>query len=165
MMKPHYEMFARYNRWANERVYASAARLPESDYKADRGAFFGSLHGTLNHILVADRIWLRRLTGEGDMPGRLNALLYDDLAGLAAARMKEDARLGTYVSALGEDDFAGTVTFRSTQGVESTQPRGAVLAHVFNHQTHHRGQAHALLTGLGQEGPVLDLMAFLRETT
>jgi len=71
-MHEHFRTFARYNRWANARLYAAAAVLPDGDYRADRGAFFGSLHGTLNHILVGDRVWLARITGRGEAPKRLD---------------------------------------------------------------------------------------------
>ena len=80
-MTARYVMFAAYNRWANRRLYDAAAELSDTDYRADRGAFFKSVHGTLNNLLVADRIWMHRLTGEGEAPDRLDAVLHDDLAG------------------------------------------------------------------------------------
>ena len=73
-MKAHFDMLALYNRWANNRLYEAAAQLPDEDYRADRGAFFRSVHGTLNHVLVGDRIWMRRFTGEGEAPTRLDAI-------------------------------------------------------------------------------------------
>ena len=73
-MTERYRMFAAYNGWANERIYGVAAKLADADYRADRGAFFKSVHGTLNHLLVGDRIWMRRFTGEGEMPDRLDAI-------------------------------------------------------------------------------------------
>jgi uncharacterized damage-inducible protein DinB len=77
-MKSRYQMFAGYNAWCNDRLYAAASTVTDEDYRADRGAFFTSLHGTLNHLLVGDRIWMRRFTGVGEMPPSLDAILYDD---------------------------------------------------------------------------------------
>lgn len=107
-MTTRYAQFAAYNCWANERLCDAAAALPVSDYRADRGAFFRSVHGTLNHLLVGDRIWMRRFTGEGDAP--------------------------------------------------------TALDHFCNHQTHHRGQVHCLLTALAGNAPSLGLILFQRES-
>ena len=82
-MKSILDMLAAYNRWANRRLYAAAAELADADYRADHGAFFGSVHGTLNHLLAGDRIWMWRLTGQGDVPARLDEILYDDFVELA----------------------------------------------------------------------------------
>jgi len=79
-MKAYFVMFSRYNAWANGRLYAAAAALPDADFRADRGAFFKSLHGTLNHLLVTDRVWMRRFTGGGEAPDRLDAILFDAFA-------------------------------------------------------------------------------------
>jgi DinB family len=75
----HYRMFGHYNAWANNRLYDAAARLSTEQYRADRGAFFKSVHGTLNHLLVTDRVWMQRFTGEGDAPDRLDAILFETL--------------------------------------------------------------------------------------
>lgn len=164
-MKSQFEMLAAYNRWVNERLYDAVARIPDADYRADRGAFFGSLHGTLNHLLVGDRIWMQRFTGEGTAPTRLDAILYEDFAALRAARRAEDARIVSYIGALSEADLAGVVRYRSTRSPAEIEQRLApLLLHFFNHQTHHRGQAHCLLTGLTGEAPTLDLLAYQRET-
>ena len=82
----HYRMFGHYNAWANKRLYDAAARLTLEQYRADRGAFFKSVHGTLNHLLVTDRIWMQRFTGEGDAPNRLDAILFETFETLRAAR-------------------------------------------------------------------------------
>jgi uncharacterized damage-inducible protein DinB len=92
-MKFPFAMLAGYNAWANRRLYGAVAQLTDEQYRADRGAFFKSLHGTLSHLLVADRIWLKRLTGDGDAPKRLDAILFEDLPALRAAREAEDARI------------------------------------------------------------------------
>src|ERR1700758_3572653 len=89
----HFQQFAAYNRWANARLYAAALAMPDEAYRRPAGVFFGSLHGTLNHLLVTDRVWLRRLTGEGDHPDRVDAILFEDRTALARARIVEDSRL------------------------------------------------------------------------
>ncbi len=165
MMHSHFTMMALYNAWANARLYDAAASVDEADYRAARGAFFGSLHGTLNHILVGDRVWLRRFTGEGDAPARLDAILFDSLPKLRAAREAEDARIGSYVESLDDAALAGRFSYRTLTGpTDITQPLAPALAHFFNHQTHHRGQAHCLMTQITGDAPSLDLIAFQRET-
>jgi uncharacterized damage-inducible protein DinB len=163
MMKAHFASFARYNEWANRLLYDAAASLPDADYRADRGAFFKSLHGTLNHLLVADRIWMQRFTGEGTAPDRLNAILHEALADLRAARAAEDRRIIAYVDGLDDERLAGTIAYRRVSTPDMVvQPLAPALSHFFNHQTHHRGQAHAILTGLTGKAPELDLLYFQR---
>jgi uncharacterized damage-inducible protein DinB len=159
----HYRMFGRYNAWANGRLYDAAARLLTEQYRADRGAFFQSVHGTLNHLLVTDRVWMQRFTGEGEAPNRLDAILYESFDELRAAREAEDRRIVDFVDGLDEGRLAGTIKYRRVSSPEEfEQPRAPALAHWFNHQTHHRGQVHALLTGLVGEAPELDLLFFQR---
>ncbi len=164
-LKPLFEMLARYNSWANERIYAASAGLADADYRADHGAFFGSIHATLNHILIGDRIWMFVFTGEGRKPTELDAILYDSIGDLLAARRTEDARIVSYVASLSEQDLAGTVrysTLRSPADIE--QHLAPILLHFFNHQTHHRAQAHTILTRLTGKAPSLDMVMFQRET-
>jgi uncharacterized damage-inducible protein DinB len=164
-MKPLFQMLAAYNTWANERLYDAAARIPDAEYRRDRGAFFGSLHGTLNHLLLGDRIWMHRFTGEGEEPKELDAILYDDFAELCAARRAEDVRIVDYVAGLSEKDLAGTIRYRSTRSpAEIEQLLAPLLLHFFNHQTHHRGQAHCLLTEITGEAPSFDLLVYQRQT-
>ena len=163
-MKPHFARMAQYNAWANSRLYAAARGLTDESYRRNVGAFFGSLHGTLNHLLVTDRIWMRRLTGEGDHPAQLNAIMFDDLESLERARTAEDSRIVRYVDALREEDIDKEINYSTTKGVPQRDVLAAMLAHLFNHQTHHRGQAHAILTVLGISEPqTLDLLVMLRE--
>ena len=163
MMKSHFAAFAGYNRWANRRIYDAAAALTDADYRADRGAFFGSVHRTLNHLLVADRTWLKRITGEGDPPVPLDTILLDEFPALRSAREKEDARLIVVVDGMDDGRLAADLTYRNYQGLQFAQPMHEILSHVFNHQTHHRGQVHGILTGFGRESPVLDLAVYLRD--
>jgi len=162
-LRDHFRQLAAYNGWANARLYAAARALDEEHYRRPLGVFFSSLHGTLNHLLLTDRIWLRRLTGEGDHPDRLDAILYEDRRELAAARAAEDQRLVRVVDCFADEAYAGTIAYRTTRGVPHEQALADILAHLFNHQTHHRGQAHACLSILtGAEPPSLDLLALQR---
>src|SRR5271155_2581424 len=102
MLKPHFLMFGKYNAWANQRLCDAAAGLSDADYRRDRGAFFKSMHGTLNHLLVTDRIWMQRFTGGGTAPDRLDAILFEDLGALREAREAEDRRIVAYVEGLDE---------------------------------------------------------------
>lgn len=159
----HYRMFAHYNAWANSRLYETAARLSSEQYRADRGAFFKSVHGTLNHLLVTDRIWMHRFTGEGDAPNRLDAILFETFDELRAAREAEDRRILGFVEGLDDRRIEGTIKYRRVSSPEEfEQALAPALAHWFNHQTHHRGQVHALLTGLLGQAPELDLLYFQR---
>lgn len=166
-MKARYQMFAGYNAWCNERLYAAAATLSDADYRADRGAFFKSVHGTLNHLLVADRIWMRRFTGVGEQPPSLDAILFDDLPALTAARVSQDTLISRYIARLSDEDLNGILRYRTVvkpQTIE--QALAPALDHFFNHQTHHRGQAHALLTSIiGNDAtPSFDLIIYQRQT-
>jgi uncharacterized damage-inducible protein DinB len=163
MAAAHCRMFAHYNEWANGRLYDAAAQLSAEQYRADRGAFFKSVHGTLNHLLATDRIWIQRFTGEGSAPNRLDAILFESFDELRAAREAEDRRIVAYVDGLDEARIAGTIRYRRVSSPEEFEQHLApALAHWFNHQTHHRGQVHALLTGLAGKAPELDLLFFQR---
>jgi len=162
-MKQHFSMFAAYNRWANTVVYDAAAVLSEDEFRRDAGAFFRSMSGTLNHLLAADRIWMKRFTGQGESPTSLDATIHTDFAKLRAAREIEDRRIIEWVGSLGEKAFAGRFTYITMTDVRTVSQRLApALAHLFNHQTHHRGQAHTILTSLGKPSVVLDLVSFQR---
>jgi len=169
MIKAHFDTFAGYNAWANKRLYDAAARLPDADYRRDGGAFFGSVHRTLNHLLGTDRVWLSRCAGmdavRGPVPTRLDAVLFEDFAQLRAARVAEDAAILAHVRSLPEEAYAGLIRYRRVSTPdEHTQARGEAMAHWFNHQTHHRGQVHALLTRIGgiDAAPELDLLFYTR---
>ena len=158
-----FRMFAAYNEWANRMLYQEVATLTDAEFRADKGAFFGSLHGTLNHILAADRIWQKRFTGTGDAPTALDAILHDDFAGLQAARWAEDDRIITWIESLRETDLAKEITYTPlTNPTVITHPLAPALFHFFNHQTHHRGQCHMILTALGRPSLSLDMIYFLR---
>lgn len=158
-----FEQLAAYNRWANARLYAAALAIPEELYRKPTGIVFGSLHGTLNHLLLVDRLWLKRLTGVGTHPDRLDAILYDDRTALARARIREDARIIELIGRYDEPALSAIHAYRTTSGQPQQQRLEDILLHVFNHQTHHRGQAHGCYSIVTcREPPSLDLLAFQR---
>jgi uncharacterized damage-inducible protein DinB len=162
-MLSHFKMFAAYNSWANARLYEAASLLSDTEYRTSTGAFFGSLHATLNHILVADRLWMKRFTGTGVAPSSLDAILYGEFETLAAARQNEDQRIIDWIDTLDEAKLTGYFTYVPvTNPNPVTQRLAPALAHFFNHQTHHRGQAHSTLTALGKPSLALDLIYFQR---
>jgi len=159
----NFRQLSGYNQWANRRIFALALEMPEEQYRRRTGVFFGSLHGTLNHLLLADRVWLRRLTGEGEPPPRLDAILFEDRRELTRARVVEDARLKRIIDGYSEADLAVQISYQTMSGVPQRQVLGEILLHVFNHQTHHRGHAHACCSIVtGKEPPSLDLLQFQR---
>jgi uncharacterized damage-inducible protein DinB len=155
---------AGYNAWANARLYDAAARLGDGQLWQDVGLFFGSLGGTLNHILVADRVWMKRFTGTGEHPDKLSAILHHDLPTLRAERDREDARIIGYVDTLSPERLEQTYTYRMmTRPDMVTSKLWPDLLHFFNHQTHHRGQAHTGLSLLtGEEPPSFDMIIYAR---
>jgi uncharacterized damage-inducible protein DinB len=152
-MKVHFTQLAEYNAWANERLYRMASRLSDEQYRRDVGAYFKSMHLTLNHLLAADRIWMRRLTGAGEAPTALNAIVCDDLASLTVARRREDERLIEFVRATSDAQFEAPRQYRMLSGVTLQNELHEILAHMFTHHAHHRGQAHMILTVLGVAEP------------
>jgi uncharacterized damage-inducible protein DinB len=161
--KEHFQQLAAYNRWANARLYAATLDLSEQAYRLHIGVFFSSLHGTLNHLLLTDRLWLKRLTGEGEHPNQLNAIICENRTNLTRARIAEDNRLIAVVDRYDDAALATLHSYKTTSGMPHSQALSNILMHLFNHQTHHRGQAHSCLSILtGTEPPVLDLLAFQR---
>jgi uncharacterized damage-inducible protein DinB len=166
MSLDRFKQFAAYNRWANARLYTAALDLSDQSYRLHIGVSFGGLHGTLNHLLLTDRIWLKRLTGQGDHPNELDAILYEDRLELTLARMAEDERLIGVIESYDEPALKALHSYKTTSGMPQSQILGEILLHLFNHQVHHRGQAHACLSILtGGEPPSLDLLAFQRGGT
>jgi len=162
--------FARYNRWMNGKVYAAAARLSDEERKRDRGAFFGSIHTLMNHILVADRIWLGRLAGRAPEPGfigvdgirKLDQEISSEFDELHRERDRTDAAIDAFAEALTAESLAGTVRiFR--KGEWRDFPMWWAVAQIFNHQTHHRGQLTNLLFQAGQDPGTTDFFAMLNE--
>jgi uncharacterized damage-inducible protein DinB len=160
---------ARYNRWMNDKLYAVAATLSDETRKRDLGAFFKSIHGTFNHLLIADRVWLSRFKGtpapDGFMAPGIRALdqeLCTDFDELRRERTLTDQELSSWVADLTQARLAAPLVFvRRGQRIET--PLWGTVAHVFNHQTHHRGQITTLLMQQGCDPGVTDLFAMLRE--
>ncbi|MBL8699348.1 MAG: damage-inducible protein DinB [Alphaproteobacteria bacterium] len=163
----YFRQLARYNQWANRRLYAACARLPERAYLQPRPSFFGSIHATLNHILVGDRIWMGRFTGHESGIRALDQILYPEFAGLQVARQAEDAQIINFVDALDLPTLNSTLRYkRLTEPRDSmATPLRLTLGHFFNHQTHHRGQVHGLLSQTDVPPPPLDLLLWIREAT
>jgi uncharacterized damage-inducible protein DinB len=170
MLLQHFQMLARYNTLANRRVYESCSQLTDAERKRSRPAFFKSIHGTLNHIMVdealcasfASRIWLTRFEGKEIPSTGLDAILYEDFDELREARIAEDERIEAFASGLIEEFLASTITYRNNAGNIHTDPVNLLVAHFFNHQTHHRGQIHDMLTQTEIAPPVLDMHRVLR---
>ncbi len=164
---------ADYNRWMNARLHEAAARLPEAALMADRGAFFGSLFGTLNHIAVADTLWLHRFAGlpghawmtsrmaQFPKPQALAERLADSLAPLSHYRVRVDAVIDDFAQRLVADDLEQILHYTTTDGRSQAKPLAPLLQHFFNHQTHHRGQASTLLFQAGVDIGVTDLAALI----
>jgi uncharacterized damage-inducible protein DinB len=152
------QTMAAYNGWMNRTVYEAAAGLTDAERKADRGAFFRSLHSTLNHLLWADRIWLQRFNGKAYPVGKMGVDLYDAFNELVEARRAMDNEIGAWAAQLDSAQLAGTLTWFSTVAQrEMSRPRWLCITHMFNHQTHHRGQVTTLLKQAGVDPGVTDL--------
>jgi uncharacterized damage-inducible protein DinB len=161
-MSGFWAQYATYNRLANETLYAACAGLSDRAYRRDLGAFFGSVHGTLNHLLLGDTIWMTRFEGGAQSSTDLDAILFEEFAALRDAREQMDRRIERFFSDLPAGFENGSVRYVNNAGVDSSDPLAVILPHFFNHQTHHRAQVHTLLSQLGHAPPVLDLHRVLR---
>ncbi|MGZ5200966.1 MAG: DinB family protein [Telluria sp.] len=171
----HVRLMADYNQWMNQRVYAAAAALPPGVVAADRKAFFGSILGTLNHLVNGDIIWLKRfathpagypalaLMAGLPQPAGLNEPRAADLAGLAALRQRLDAAILEFAAQVRDPDLDHVLNWTNSKGVTSNKQFGGVLTHFFNHQTHHRGQVTTLLSQEGIDVGVTDILVLVPE--
>lgn len=153
----HFQLLAQYNALANQRLYAACAQLSSEALKQSRPAWFNSIHGTLNHILVGDRVWLSRFANQTMPSTGLDAILYDDFAELHQARIAEDLRISTFAANLTAEFLSQSMTYCNNAGFTHTEPLTLLVTHFFNHQTHHRGQIHNLLSQTTVKPPSLDL--------
>ena len=158
----HFQTLALYNKLANQRLYDACVLLSDAELKKRREAFFGSIHGTLNHIMVGDRIWLSRFSGEEAPSTNLDAIPYEDFEELREARRREDRRIEDFAAGLDGEFLDSTVSYVNNEGHAVEDPTGLLVAHFFNHQTHHRGQVHDMLTQTEVSPPVLDLHRVIR---
>jgi uncharacterized damage-inducible protein DinB len=168
-----FTLLASYNRWMNRRLYDTAATLPHEALVADRGAFFGSILGTLNHLVVTDTIWLKRFASAPDAPGvltalndtpmptALDAIPYPTLPLLRERREWMDALILRWAATLTAERLDASLTYANTKGTTFTRSVLGLATHLFNHQTHHRGQVTTLLSQAGVDMGVTDLLALV----
>ena len=173
-MCEHFRLMAQYNEWMNTRLYDSALTLPAGEVVADKGAFFGSLYGTLNHILLADMIWLHRFATHPAAHPSLDTVrampkptTYDvrqgDLATLRERRAALDKVITAWTAELTEEDLGHVLKYKNIAGTAFSRSFSALVMHFFNHQTHHRGQATALLSQAGVDMGSTDLLMIVPE--
>ena len=168
----NYRVFADYNRWFNAQLYEAAAQLPDSERTRDRGAFFGSIQGTLNHLVWADKLWLQRFAAQDiafeSLPAALLAMpagarhatvLHERWDDLRADRVRLDEAVCRWIEEMPADFPLRTMRYANMQGVRREHPAWLGVTHFFNHQTHHRGQATTLLMQAGVDPGVTDLVA------
>ena len=172
-MRRNFVLMASYNEWMNTKLIASAATLSAEALAANRGAFFGSILGTFNHLMVGDRIWLSRFSTHParhpaldpirDLPQplSLNEILFSDFSELAAHRAMLDMVIRQWAESLTNADLEHVLSYRTTKGVVMTKDFAGVVMHFFNHQTHHRGQITTLLHQAGLDVGVTDLLALI----
>lgn len=166
-------LMAEYNAWMNAKVYGTAARLSAEEIARERGAFFGSILGTLSHLMVADTIWLKRFAEHPARPGALEPLRsaplpqrlderpFEDLPALRAHREAMDAVIREWATTLTEDDMAMPLRYTNLRGQTFEHETFALLMHFFNHQTHHRGQVTTLLSQAGEDVGATDLLVLI----
>lgn len=177
-LSENYRFLARYNRWMNMRLYEACEPLGDEERKRECGAFFGSIHRTLNHLVLADQIWLRRFAqcalDHGttlasldaallDLPpgSRLDSVLFDDWQALRARREALDAAIEAWVKDMPEGYLQFTMRYSNSAAVQRAHPAWQAMSHFFNHQTHHRAQAGTLLMQAGVNVGVTDLIALV----
>ena len=154
------QRMARYNRWQNQNLYGVADALADTERRRERGAFFGSIHATLNHLLWADRIWMHRLAGTSKPDGGIpeSVSIYDDWNDLKHERAAFDAGMLAWAERLDSAALAGELTWYSgAMKAQVSKPKWLLVTHMFNHQTHHRGQVHCMLTQAGGKPSDTDL--------
>jgi uncharacterized damage-inducible protein DinB len=154
---PHFQMLARYNRIANGRLFAACAQLDDAEYRKPRAGSFGSIHGLLNHILLGDRRWMGLFESGDRATPPLGRILYDDFSELKSAREREDARFEAFFAGLDAAFWSRSFPYTNNQGKDYVETAHVACTHLFNHQTHHRGQVHVMLSQTPVAPPSLDL--------
>ncbi len=166
-------MMAAYNQWMNGKLYEAAGKLPAEELSKERGAFFGSILGTLNHLVVGDTIWLKRFAAHPSkpvaldpvrdlpQPAALNQVLFTDLADLKARRDLLDSAIVGWAAALTDADLAHVLEYANSKGIRGRRRLASLVTHFFNHQAHHRGQATTLFSQAGIDVGVTDLLALI----
>jgi uncharacterized damage-inducible protein DinB len=152
------QLMSRYNRWTNERLYALCAGFSDVERRRDRGAFFGSMHGTLNHLLWGDRMWLGRFVGPPCVHPAFGADMFDDFVELAREREATDQVMLEWAGNVTPEWLASTLEYTSkVDGKTRRLPAATAAVHLFNHGTHHRGQLTTLVKQAGADPGVTDL--------
>ncbi|MDX1721756.1 MAG: DinB family protein [Pseudomonas sp.] len=176
-LKQHFDLLASYNQWMNSKVYEAAGQLSATSLAEDRGAFFGSILGTLNHIVVGDTIWLKRfathpscltsLREVADLPdpASLKQIMFADFSSLYKHRNWLDGKIINWIGELSEGDMDYVLNYHNTQGVSASKCYSNLLLHFFHHHTHHRGQVSTLLSQAGVDIGVTDLLVLIPEAS
>ena len=174
-LKSHFELMAQYNQWMNTSLFSALSGLEPLEISKDRGAFFGSILGTLNHILVGDTIWLKRFTAhptnftalqainELTLPASLSEIIHSDIVSLKSARENIDFVITNFTKEASEEDFDYNLAYTNTKGKTYKKQFGHLVQHLFNHQTHHRGQVSTLLNQQGIDIGSTDLLMLIPE--
>jgi uncharacterized damage-inducible protein DinB len=156
-----FRIFARYNAVANERLYEQVGKLDPAEYRRERRGSFVSIHALLNHILLADRIWMSRFAGGGKSTPPLNTILYETFAELNSARVEEDAGIEAFFEKVNDGFLTKPLAYTNSWGKDCVDVAGSAVLHFFNHQTHHRGQVHVMLSQTEVSPPALDMHRIL----
>lgn len=176
-LKDHFELLAAYNQWMNSKVYKAAGHLGAKELAKDRGAFFSSILGTLNHILVGDTIWLKRFATHPSChtslrevanlpkPSSLDEIVFEDFTDLFEQRVWLDRQISCWIDELSESDLDLVLSYYNIKGIPASKRFSNLVLHFFNHQTHHRGQVSALLSQAGEDIGVTDLLTLIPEET
>jgi len=153
-----YQAFAQYNQKMNQRIYEICSGIPDDERKQDRGAYFKSIHNTLDHLVLGDRAWMNRLADKNYTLVKIGSELFDDFDEMAEVRIGLDADICQWTEGLSEEWLSIDMTWTaSLDGVERTQPVWLLVSQIFNHQTHHRGQLSTLLNQAGHDVGITDL--------
>ena len=160
-LRHHCHLMAQYHHWAFERLYAEIESIDEDEYRRDAGLYFGSIHDTLNHLLLVDHVWHGRLVQQPFATSSLRDTVECERVALRDRLLARGAVWIDYLAALDDTALAGAASFNKIDGSPATLPRASCVLHVFNHGTHHRGQISAVLTRLGASAPEMDLPYFL----
>jgi len=163
MLASYFIHMANYNIWANARLYKTCAEIGEDKVHQERPSFFGSIFKTLNHILVGDMIWMARFTGSADAPKKLDQLLHEKFSDLSSTRADFDEKILDFAISLTDQKLQENFHYHDIAGAPHNVPLSICVGHMFNHQTHHRGQVHGLLIHEMKEPPPLDLIYFTLE--
>jgi uncharacterized damage-inducible protein DinB len=156
-----FRILARYNRIANERLYEKCAQLDPAEYRKQRQGSFGSIHALLNHVLLGDRIWTSRFAGSGKTTPPLNSTLFDTFPELHSARVAQDEEIESFFAGIDADFLHRQLRYVNSQGKDCVEGAPVAVLHFFNHQTHHRGQVHVMISQTDIAPPALDMHRIL----